>query len=163
MPSQQQTLEQERAARAWECIADVKPKDFKGKYRTIATKLPAHITTSGLGQTLAFLRAKSTPKPGKPPSAEQLAHASAYNHLSGWVLLYMHRKQIQQDALEKWLIEKNYETDAQSAKQYKWKYLLEWLLVQGSEVYRQATAEALAFLGWLKRFAEAELPEAEEV
>ena len=36
--------------------------------------------------------------------------------------------------------------------------LLEWVMGQAStDEYRRATAEAMAFLGWLKRFAEAEL------
>lgn len=33
--------------------------------------------------------------------------------------------------------------------------LLDWLLKQSSERYRQATTEAQAYLVWLKRFAEA--------
>jgi len=36
--------------------------------------------------------------------------------------------------------------------------LLEWVLNHDSVAYRRATTEALAYLTWLKRFAEAELP-----
>jgi len=35
--------------------------------------------------------------------------------------------------------------------------LLRWITQTDSRRYRQATVEALAFLGWLKRFAQAEL------
>lgn len=35
--------------------------------------------------------------------------------------------------------------------------LLEWITEVDSTAYRQATVEALAFLGWLRRFAQAEL------
>ncbi len=35
--------------------------------------------------------------------------------------------------------------------------LLQWINQTDSTRYRQATVEALAFLGWLKRFAQAEL------
>jgi CRISPR-associated protein Cmr5 len=35
--------------------------------------------------------------------------------------------------------------------------LLNWVVEKDSVAYRRATAEALAFLNWLKRFAEAEL------
>ena len=41
--------------------------------------------------------------------------------------------------------------------------LLEWIIGQAdSQQYRQATMEALAFLQWLKRFAEAYLPKGRE-
>lgn len=138
MPSQQQTLEQKRAAQAWADVSAVKPQSFKGKYGGLVRKLPAHITGNGLGQTLAFLRAKSAAKPGKPPSAENQAHNAAYQHLSHWVMQQLNPT-VQQP------------NDT----------LLPWLLGQTSEVYRQATAESLAYLVWLKRFAEAELPEEE--
>lgn len=35
--------------------------------------------------------------------------------------------------------------------------LHEWILSASTEQYRRATVEALAYLGWLKRFAEAEI------
>ena len=35
--------------------------------------------------------------------------------------------------------------------------LLRWITQTESTLYRRATVEALAFLGWLKRFAQAEL------
>ncbi len=39
--------------------------------------------------------------------------------------------------------------------------LVEWIAASASsDEYRRATTEAMAFLGWLKRFAEAELPTA---
>jgi CRISPR-associated protein Cmr5 len=80
----------------------------------------------GLGQTLAFLRAK-----GKNAGWDE--HTILNQHISSWVV-------------------------AQIGKSGE---LLDVVRQESSEVYRQATAEALAFLGWLKRFAEAELPEAE--
>jgi CRISPR-associated protein Cmr5 len=155
MPSQQQTSEQRRAARAWDAVtgalgqakaaaqavaatnkdaADTLKRlntekgaeDFKGKYGTLARKGPALITSMGLGQTLAFLRAK-----GKNDGWNE--HIILNQHLSSWVV-------------------------SQLGKSGE---LLDIVRQESSEVYRQATAEALAFLGWLKRFAEAELPEAE--
>lgn len=165
MPSQQQTLEQKRAARAWENVTKAlnnarqavedalreaeqkkdrradelrKERDrlhsidggekFKGAYGSLARKVPALILSAGLGQTLAFLRAK-----GKSEGWNQ--HQVLYNHLSSWVVA-----QLPDTAGD----------------------LLEVVRQNSSDVYRQATAEALAFLGWLKRFAEAELPEAVE-
>lgn len=40
--------------------------------------------------------------------------------------------------------------------------LLAWVRRSDSVAYRRATTEALAYLAWLKRFAEAELPTEEE-
>jgi CRISPR-associated protein Cmr5 len=40
--------------------------------------------------------------------------------------------------------------------------LLQYLVGKDSEVYRQTTVEVMAYLNWLKRFAEAELPEPKE-
>lgn len=155
MPSQQQTLEQKRAAQAWDAVTgalgqakaaaqaaatankdaadalkrlntDKGAEDFKGKYGTLARKAPSLITSMGLGQTLAFLRAK-----GKNNGWDE--HIVLGQHISSWVV-----NQIGKSG-----------------------ELLDVVRQESSEVYRQATAEALAFLGWLKRFAEAELPEAE--
>jgi CRISPR-associated protein Cmr5 len=48
-------------------------------------------------------------------------------------------------------------------EQMKWeKSLMEEVVSRDSADYRQATAEAMAFMMWLRRFAEAELGEAEE-
>jgi len=56
-------------------------------------------------------------------------HTALYNHVSSWVMQEMGE---QGD-------------------------LMQWITQTDSRRYRQATVEALAFLGWLKRFAQAEL------
>lgn len=56
-------------------------------------------------------------------------HTALYNHVSSWVMQ---------------------EIDESGD-------LLRWITRTDSTRYRQATVEALAFLGWLKRFAQAEL------
>lgn len=56
-------------------------------------------------------------------------HAMLFRHLSGWV----GKQMTGQDRAD----------------------LLEWLIQQNSDVYRRATAEALAYALWLRRFAEA--------
>lgn len=56
-------------------------------------------------------------------------HETLYRHLSDWVMQEM---------------------DEQGD-------LMRWITQTDSSRYRQATVEALAFLGWLKRFAQAEL------
>jgi CRISPR-associated protein Cmr5 len=124
MPSRQQTEDQKRAAQAWRCIEAVREQTFRKEYKSLAQKLPTLILTNGLGQTLAFLRAK-----GKGNSGNE--HGALYSHLSQWVM-----KQVKGEASDN---------------------LLNWIVESDSLAYRRAATESLAFLGWLKRFAEAEL------
>ncbi len=127
MASQQQTLEQQRAQQAWNDIQSVvkRSDDFKKKYGSLARRVPMLVLTNGLGQTLAFLRAKGN------------EHTTLLEHLSTWTM-----SQVAPGASER--------------------DLLTWVLNNDSAAYRRATAEALAYLTWLKRFAEAELPTEEE-
>ncbi|MHA2641765.1 MAG: type III-B CRISPR module-associated protein Cmr5 [bacterium JZ-2024 1] len=125
----QKTLDQQRARQAWENIQEVVRKDggdLKKKYGGLARKVPFLILTNGLGQTLAFLRAKGKDKP-------EDAHHLIYGHISRWTM-------------------------SQIPSQGSEKDLLKWVLSADSASYRRASVEALAFLNWLKRFAEAELP-----
>lgn len=163
MPSALRTLEQGRAQHAWVCvqecleqaikrlerkideITDQKQKgelqkrlnrlrdeggasEWKGKYGSLVRKVPSYIITNGLGQTLAFLRAKGK---GEPDNE----HEILYGQLSEWVGGQLGVKND----------------------------LLDWIVnTATSQQYRLATMEALAFLQWLKRFAEAELPKGRE-
>ncbi len=117
--TRQQTLQQKRAAHAWVCIEKV-PTGVQKKYGSLVRGLPALVQSDGLGQTLAFLKAKAGGKPDKE-------HMVVYNHISAWI---------------------SQELGPQDD-------LLEWLLLQSTPDYRRATAEVLAYLGWIKRFAEA--------
>jgi CRISPR-associated protein Cmr5 len=101
----------------------------KKEYRALARKLPAMIMVSGLGQTLAFLKSK-----GENENAEQLI----YNHLSNWLA---------KESPIDWGSEIS-ELD-----------LLYKVINVDIATYRQATQEALLFLSWLKRAAEAEIKE----
>ena len=63
--SNQRNLEQERASAAWEYITkEVKglPEKVQKEYASLAKKAPADIQANGLGQTLAFWRAKGYEK-----------------------------------------------------------------------------------------------------
>jgi len=175
--SLQKTLEQHRAQRAWDCVnsclqdaiqglnkavAEISEKidhvkdeeqkkqlqtqrqelekrleklktpqgeaGWKKGYSSLARKVPMLVLTNGLGQTLAFLKAE-----GKNDPADE--HTVLFRHLSDWVLSQV----------------------APSATASNGD-LLQWVLENDSVAYRRATTEALAFLTWLKRFAEAELP-----
>lgn len=123
----QQTLsEQSRAQRAWSAVKNLQLLDRK-KYGTLARGLPAMLQTNGLGQTLAFLKAKAKMQP-----KDISEHAAIYSHLSNWVMQQIFGG-----------------PDAN-------KDLLEWIISKSSNEYRQATAEAIVFAMWLRRFAEAE-------
>lgn len=132
MSSRRQTLEQRRAEQAYtdvKQIDDARNTSLQKGYSSLARKAPAMIQSNGLGQTLAFLRAKAGHK-------QQGEHWLLYHHLSTWITGQMPPKQSSDN-------------------------LLEWVITQDSQVYRQATTEALAYLNWLKRWAEAVLPDGE--
>lgn len=123
---QYQTLDQRRAAHAWEAIQEVKQcgqaeqKEYAGE----AKKLPIRIMTSGLGQSLAFLLAKSK---GKKPNLILL-----HKHLTGWTLQKRGLPGSVPDSL------------------------LQSIIKGDADFLRLATDEVLAYLQWLNRFAEAE-------
>ncbi len=122
--------DQARALQAWTLIAKednpekVKSKEWEGKYGSLVKNFPAMIVTNGLGQALAFLKAK-----------KKEHHLGLYRHVSGWVTKEIYG--VTGDLLEK-------------------------IIADNSANYRRATTETLAFVAWLKRFAEAELKSEEE-
>ena len=122
--TRQRTLEQQRAAYAWQCVEAVRRTDFASEYGQLARQVASLVQMHGLGQTLAFLASKA--------KDQQNEHRQLARDLSRWV-----GKQLtgqEQNDLRGWI--------AQTASVAE---------------YRRATLEALAFLTWLKRFAEAEL------
>jgi CRISPR-associated protein Cmr5 len=130
--NRRRTIEQQRGERAWQAIKEAKERlgEKQKEYRSLARGLNAMIQINGLGQTLAFLKAKG--KGEQNGQAAQTPHGLLYQHLSSWVGEQMHTER---------------------------KSLLEWIVAQTTSRadYRRATAECLAFGNWLRRFAEAEL------
>jgi CRISPR-associated protein Cmr5 len=53
-------------------------RNGKARYGSVVRKLPSYILTNGLGQTLAFLKAKGKGEPGNE-------HEVLYRHLADWV------------------------------------------------------------------------------
>lgn len=74
--SQQQTKEQQRAKAAWQAASEIKSKGKVNRegYSTQAKSFPMLVLTNGLGQALAFLRAKG-----------KAEHRDYYRHMSTWV------------------------------------------------------------------------------
>lgn len=126
-----QTKEQERAKAAWDCVENankLSDDQFKKEYRSNALKLPTLILTNGLGQTLAFLKSK-----GKRDLSK--SEEKVYRDIEGW---------LKRPGVINW-------GTAQGE-------LIERIMKINSDKYRLVTTEALAFINWLKRFADAVLP-----
>lgn len=122
-------LDRLRAESAWSSIHTFKETQSEKickKYGTLARQMPTYIQINGLGQSLAFLKAKN-----------ELHHQQVLQHITDWFC-------------------RRYQWDEESTD------LLKNLLDMSSQQYRLATSEALAFLQWLKRFAEAELGSEED-
>jgi len=129
-------LEKGRAEFAYKCLEKAieifKDNSKKQKeYKSYTRKIPTMILSNGLGQTLAFIKAKSE-------------KGNAYDLIYKQLTEYM---KSDHTARIKMPQEKN--------------DLVEWAISCDSATYRYITQEILAFLNWLKRFAEG-LIEAEE-
>jgi CRISPR type III-B/RAMP module-associated protein Cmr5 len=144
--TRRQNIEQERGRIAWQDVREVKAQDVAARkeYRSIARGLNSMIQINGLGQTLAFLNAKGKGDPTKP-------HSLLAKHLTEWMRSVSGEEEDHHPhfaASNRAVLEGN---DG----------LLGWIThpETSSADYRRATTECLAFGGWLRRFAEAELEE----
>lgn len=131
----QQTLEQRRARHAWKAVDEVKQKystesKEAKEYGSEAKKLPTRILTAGLGQALAFLRAKANPKGSEEKKKAHLL--TLETHITKWVME------------ERGITGKHRDS------------LLQSIIHGDSDFLRRATDETIAYLQWLTRFAEAE-------
>lgn len=120
-------LEKGRAEFAYKCVEDAtKKSDDKKKkeYRSYVRKIPTMILTNGLGQTIAFVKAKSE---------DGNAYELLYKQLTDY---------LKSDSTTRINMPNN-END-----------LLNWIVSCNRHNYRYITQEILAFLNWLKRFAE---------
>ena len=122
-----QTLDQQRAAYAWEAVKRAQQALPKfGDYKNLAKGAPALIMGNGLMPALAFYASRK-----KDP-------ASALNEaINGWLA-----KRFAADAAFK-----------PAPKSYP--DVMERLLKAPSAFYMQATDESLAMLRWLRQFADA--------
>lgn len=129
-PNHSQSMEQQRAVFALEQVSKVVANnDTAKRFKAYANSTPAMIQTSGLGQSLAFAKAKSN---GKGPEA------------AGWKAIY--------EALNGWLTQQNIWPDSEKDSDVL------ALLINGDQMqYRRAQAEAQALLVWLKQFARADI------
>ncbi len=122
------TLDQRRAKHAWDAVNGVIAKHGRGaeakRFGGQAKKLPTRIIASGLGQALAFLKAKDY--------APDLL-----------------------TALADWVLDKRTHPDSKKPRPED-KALVLAIINGKADDLRRYTDEALAYLLWLNRFAEAE-------
>lgn len=132
-------LERGRAELAYNCVLEAREK-FKGEekekllkeYRSYARKIPTMILTNGLGQTLAFIKAKSK---GSDENGE--GKGEAYELLYLQITEYMKSESVARISMPPDKGE-----------------LVEWVISCSSTEYRYITQEIMAFMMWLARFAE---------
>ncbi len=130
MSEQKQTLDQKRAAHAWEVATEIaklsdKDKDEakeKSDFAIQVKKLPTRILTAGLGQALAFLASKKKEKEFVP---------RLQNALADWIAL------------------------RRTCKDGEDKRLFVRVIKSDTDFLRYATAECLAYLTWLVRWCDA--------
>jgi CRISPR-associated protein Cmr5 len=145
-------LEKGRAEFAYRCAEEgkkiIKKTQIDGewyeddKYKSYVKKIPSMILSNGLGQTLAYVLSKKQKiKEGKLPGSRENpknAYDLIYKQLTEYIISE-HTTRITPDD-KKELIEK--------------KELVKWVIDLESSKYKYITQEILAFLNWLKRFAE---------
>lgn len=125
-------LEKGRAEFAYKCVketTDISDKKKVKEYRSYIRKLPTMILTNGLGQALAFVVAKKE-------------DGNAYDLIYKQITDYMKSEHVTKISMPQ---DKN--------------DLLEWIISCDSQDYRYITQEILAFLNWLRRFAEGMIEE----
>lgn len=123
--SNRTTLEQGRAAFAYD--AAVKGSELKKntEYKAYVKKMPMYIKTNGLGAAMSFAFAKGK---GKTDNA--------------WGLIY--------HQITDWLGKK----DEKHLIEISENNLMKALINADSSTYRATTVEVLALLNWMRRFAE---------
>jgi CRISPR-associated protein Cmr5 len=125
-----QTLEQKRAKHALERIKALQ-KDEPGNYLSYVNALPAAILMNGLGQALATERA-----------ASDAAHHLLARHVSEWLL--------SPEADTRYAASASDEARLDAAQR-----LLGRIVVGDQDAYLWAQTEAIAYVAWLKKFANA--------
>jgi CRISPR-associated protein Cmr5 len=121
-------LEKGRAESAYKFVEEaIKELKEKSKdYKSHVKKIPSMILSNGLGQTLAFVKAKSNSKSG---DAYKLIYKQLTNYIKSECPSRIKMPQNEND-------------------------LVKWVISLDSTRYSYVTEELLSFLNWLKRFSE---------
>lgn len=129
-PTTRNTLEQGRAKHAYLMAKEVVDKHSKKKteYKQLAKKLPMYIKNNGLGAALAFIKSKANTKDNGTNE-----HHLIYDHITQWL-----KKHDTKQMIEEWRDDD----------------LVASVIHLESQEYRALTVEVLAYLNWLRRFAD---------
>ncbi|MDQ3460562.1 MAG: type III-B CRISPR module-associated protein Cmr5 [Deinococcota bacterium] len=127
-----QTLAQRRAAHALGKIEGLQSKGGYGNYKSYVKALPANILMSGLGQAVATVRSRKGKRDG---------YGELYDHMATWLC--------------------GNDDDA-PYRNYRQADLLRAIVEHDQDRYIHAQAEAMAYLEWLRKFADAFLEGGEE-
>ena len=111
-------------------------KSLVKNYHSYVKKIPALILSNGLGQALAFVKAKSE-------------KGNAYDLIYKQLTEYMKSEYTTR-------IQMPHDNELQDNE------LIDWIISCDSSTYKYITQEILALLNWLKRFAEGLIKEEEE-
>ncbi|MCS6787461.1 MAG: type III-B CRISPR module-associated protein Cmr5 [Thiobacillaceae bacterium] len=128
-----QTLDQQRAAYAWEQVSQVAQNNL-ADYTSLAKGVPVLVMGSGLMQTLAFLQAKGKERPH---------HLALLNHLCRWL----------GRTLGGTPITNNERFPPERVADFA--TIMAALHAAPSALYLRATEECLALLRWIRQFADA--------
>lgn len=127
----EQTMSQQRALAALKAVNGLKRRDqeFRTAYRSYIKGLPATIQMTGLGQTVAMCMARN-----KDGEGNKAAYGTILEHLQGWLCG---------------------SCDWSPYKNDPGGRLIDAIVKGNQAAYMQATHEAIAYLDWLKKFANA--------
>lgn len=130
MSENRPTLDQRRAQHAWRSVEGARSlgKEDRKNFAREAKRLPVRIKTAGLGQSLAFLAAKSNDGDHR---------IRLLTELGDWILS------------ERRLAPRPAGSGDRNA-------LIQTIIAGDADLLRQVTEEALLYLQWLTRFSEAE-------
>lgn len=125
-------IEQGRANFAYEKVLEAQKILEKSdkKYKSYVKKIPMLIKSNGLGSTLAYIKSKIKSNEEGKISEEGKVYGLIYEHITEWL--------------------KNDEKKLVRIEGDLVKAVISW----PSAEYRAVTNEVLAFLNWLRRFAE---------
>jgi len=123
------SLDQERAAYAWQCVKRIEREEWKKDYKNLSKSFPALVMSNGLMQALAYLRAKE----------KQTYHLALGAHVCSWIL----RNDRERPSI-----------DGEDFKN-KFDIYMKEIYEMQSDRYRRATEEALEILKWIRQLADA--------
>jgi CRISPR-associated protein Cmr5 len=117
-------IERGRAAFAYDCAKEGASFEKKSEYKSYVKRIPMLIKTNGLGATFAFMFSKG----------------GTYNEIGTHII--------------KWLRSEGQITVKLDPAVKEFKDLAGFSITLNSSQYRLLTSEVMAFLGWLRRFAD---------